>query len=384
MGGRSGRLGGLGAVRRPRSAALAGAGAALLALAGCATGGAAATPARSGPATPARAVATHGPLRVRSIRPGTAAGAVAGTTSVVVTYSIPPAAGAARPRISPAVPGRWTTSGATVTFHPDGAFPPFARVTVTVPAGTRAGDGAVLPRSVRGGFRVGGGSTAGLQQLLATLGYLPVRFSPDTPVPRTAAAEALVAFRPPAGHYRWRSGSWPATLRRLWHPGRPGVLTKGAVMAFEASHGLARDGIAGPQVWSALLRVAVAGRADPQPYDYAVASERSPETLTIWRDGRRVFHSLANTGIPQAPTATGTYPVYERLRRQVMRGRFDGQRYADPVQFVAYFHGGDAVHYIARTSYGYPQSLGCVELPLRAAARAWPLLGYGTLVTVAG
>jgi len=31
---------------------------------------------------------------------------------------------------------------------------------------------------------------------------------------------------------------------------------------------------------------------------------------------------------------------------------------------------------------GGPQSLGCVELPLAAAAQAWPYLTYGSLVTV--
>ena len=40
------------------------------------------------------------------------------------------------------------------------------------------------------------------------------------------------------------------------------------------------------------------------------------------------------------------------------------------------------MHYIARGSYGYPQSLGCVELPYSAAAAAYPYLPYGTLVTV--
>jgi hypothetical protein len=49
---------------------------------------------------------------------------------------------------------------------------------------------------------------------------------------------------------------------------------------------------------------------------------------------------------------------------------------------VAYFRAGEAVHYFPRGSYGFPQSLGCVELPLDAAARAWPYLTYGSLVTV--
>jgi hypothetical protein len=62
----------------------------------------------------------------------------------------------------------------------------------------------------------------------------------------------------------------------------------------------------------------------------------------------------------------------------------DGSSYADPVEFVAYFDSGEAVHYFPRGSYGSPQSLGCVELPIAAAARAWPYLTYGSLVTVTG
>jgi hypothetical protein len=35
-----------------------------------------------------------------------------------------------------------------------------------------------------------------------------------------------------------------------------------------------------------------------------------------------------------------------------------------------------------RGSFGTPQSLGCVELPLAAAAKVWPYTPIGTLVTV--
>jgi lipoprotein-anchoring transpeptidase ErfK/SrfK len=60
----------------------------------------------------------------------------------------------------------------------------------------------------------------------------------------------------------------------------------------------------------------------------------------------------------------------------------DGSHYADPVSWVSYFNGGDAVHYFPRGSFGYPQSLGCVELPYSKAKEAYPYLPYGTLVTV--
>jgi lipoprotein-anchoring transpeptidase ErfK/SrfK len=52
------------------------------------------------------------------------------------------------------------------------------------------------------------------------------------------------------------------------------------------------------------------------------------------------------------------------------------------VSWVSYFNGGDAVHYFPRGSFGFPQSLGCVELPYTAAKQAYPYLPYGTLVTV--
>jgi hypothetical protein len=35
-----------------------------------------------------------------------------------------------------------------------------------------------------------------------------------------------------------------------------------------------------------------------------------------------------------------------------------------------------------RASFGTPQSLGCVELPLASAAKVWPYTPIGTLVTV--
>ena len=93
----------------------------------------------------------------------------------------------------------------------------------------------------------------------------------------------------------------------------------------------------------------------------------------------------ANTGIPEAPTAEGTYPVYEKLPFQIMQGTNpDGSQYADPVSWVSYFNGGDAVHYFDRGSYGWPQSLGCVELPESSAETAYRYLSYGSLVTVTG
>ena len=93
--------------------------------------------------------------------------------------------------------------------------------------------------------------------------------------------------------------------------------------------------------------------------------------------------TLANTGIAAAPTAIGTFPVYIRYRNQVMTGTDPtGTTYADPVQYVSYFNSGDAIHFMPRAEYGYPQSVGCVEIPLGPASVIWQYTYYGSLVTV--
>ena len=73
-----------------------------------------------------------------------------------------------------------------------------------------------------------------------------------------------------------------------------------------------------------------------------------------------------NTGIASAPTASGTYPVFEHLPVTTMSGTNpDGSHYSDPgIQYVSYFNGGDALHAFTRAQYGFPQSLGCVEMDL--------------------
>jgi peptidoglycan hydrolase-like protein with peptidoglycan-binding domain len=213
-----------------------------------------------------------------------------------------------------------------------------------------------------------------LQQLLARWGYLPVSFQ------ARAGEQPLYVASPRRGRFTWRFDA-PAELRSQWQPGVYGTVTRGAVMSFEADHGLAIDGVAGRRVWLALLGKRPAKRA---AYTYALVRESSPETITIYQTGHQTFSSPANTGIPQAPTALGTYPVYLRYTSTTMQGTNpDGTHYDDPgVPWVSYFNGGDAVHGFLRASYGSPQSLGCVELPYSAAQTAYELMNYGTLVTV--
>ncbi len=63
----------------------------------------------------------------------------------------------------------------------------------------------------------------------------------------------------------------------------------------------------------------------------------------------------------------------------------NGQKYDDPaIPWIAYFNGGDAIHGYPRPGYGYPQSNGCVELPIGHAESMFTSGDdwYGTLVHV--
>jgi peptidoglycan hydrolase-like protein with peptidoglycan-binding domain len=203
-------------------------------------------------------------------------------------------------------------------------------------------------------------SVVQLQKELAALGYLPLT---DT--------------------FQWRFNE-PPTLKSLWKEGSYNVMTKGAVMEFQSMSHLVVDGITGPQTWRALDNAYQKKKMNPDGYTYVVVSEKSPETLQVWHDGKLVLTSLANTGIAQMPTVLGTFPVYLRYLSQTMSGTNpDGTHYSDPgVPYVNYFNGGDAIHGFTRKSYGFPQSLGCVELPVAQAKIAWNYIHYGTLVTV--
>jgi peptidoglycan hydrolase-like protein with peptidoglycan-binding domain len=337
----------------------------------------------------AAAKTSAAPLQLTSATPARSNTRVNGTAPIEIHFSAAVAADSPMPSVKPAVAGTWLGAGtSTLQFVPSVGFKQLTRVTVTIPGGTagvRSASGGLLASPVRLRFRTGSYQTARLDQLLAQLGYLPLTWTATagaTPV-TGAAAQLAAAYAPPRGQFSWKPG-YPSTLPEFWHGGSTsGLILKGAVMAFESEHGLAIDGIAGPEVWSALFKAAAKGQANTNGYTYAIASEANPETLTIWHDGHQVLQSLANTGIPAAPTTIGTAPVYLRYYTQIMRGKNpDGTKYADRVYYVSYFRNGEAVHYYLRGSYGFPQSLGCVELPMSEAKLAWPYLTYGSLVTV--
>jgi peptidoglycan hydrolase-like protein with peptidoglycan-binding domain len=293
------------------------------------------------------------------------------------------------PTLQPALPGRWTTvDDHTLVFQPSGTGAPFdtnlvVRFPVALLVAGATGATANTTTSLR--LAVAPASFLRLQQLLAQEGYLPLDWTPTTTVVQeTMRSELAAAVDAPSGEFRWRYPNTPHELRELWTPGKPNQITRAAVMMFQDEHHLAVDGIAGPKVWNAALADAVAGKRRTAGYSYVYVHRSVPQLLTLWHNGHTVLTSPGNTGMPAAPTALGTWPVFEHIPVGRMSGTNpDGSRYNDPgIRWISYFHGGEALHAFNRASFGTPQSLGCVELPLAAAAELWPYTPIGTLVNI--
>ena len=385
-----------------RGLALTAGSAAMVLVAGVAIVAFASPGSHAAPASPAQAAAVAKQdqpavaLQMLSVTPAAGAKGVNGAAPIRVQFSAPLAANTPMPTLSPHITGSWQVEGDTAVFTPAVGYLQDSKVKLTIPGGPNgmisvggasAGAGGLLASNVTQTFTTGSFSTLRLQELLSQLGYLPLTWTPKSKTvisPSNANAELAAAYHAPAGTFSWKSG-YPSALTNQWKAGSANILDVGAVRAFESVTGLTMDGVAGKTVWSDLFTAVAKGKNNPNGYTYALASQYSPETITIWHNGHVVLKSLVNTGIAASPTVDGTFPVYLRFYFSYMKGTNpDGTKYDDPVYYANYFNGGDAVHQFARGSYGWYQSLGCVELPWDAAKTAYSYLSYGSLVTVTG
>jgi peptidoglycan hydrolase-like protein with peptidoglycan-binding domain len=314
------------------------------------------------------------PLKVVSVKPHK----LHPMSAITVTFASPLSDESPPPTLAPWVPGSWARAGSTAVFTPKRAYPPDAAMTVSVARTPGARSKPVATR------KTPNGSLLGAEQILARLHYLPLTTSVAPPADATAAADAV--YTPPAGRFRWRYPNVPSVLKHGWSPGKDGIVVRGAVIAFQHQAGLPLDGSIGAHTWHALLKAEDAGKMDPDKYSFVSADLYLPQRLSVWVNGRTVLTSPVNGGVAAAPTPLGTYPVYERFTSTTMSGTNpDGTKYKDPgVPWVNYFSGGSAVHGFPRASYGFPQSVGCLELPIPTAAVVYKLINYGTLVNVSG
>jgi peptidoglycan hydrolase-like protein with peptidoglycan-binding domain len=332
--------------------------------------------------------AAHAPVALADPAPGTK---IAPSAELRLTLSKPinEALRSKLPRVTPATQGRWRRIDShTLAFQPSGFGAPMgSTLNVELPrrlaVATASGRGLSETSRIR--WTVRPASILRLHQLLAQAGYLPVTWSSNgADVAHTPAAEAAAAVDPPRGTFSWRYPNTPSELRGQWSAGQATPITRGAVMKFQDTHHLTVDAVAGPAVWKALLADVLAGKRNASGYSYVYVHRNLPQQMTLWHNGRVVLRSPGNTGVPSAPTKLGTFQVFEHIAQGTMSGTNpDGSHYNDPgIKWISYFNGGDALHAFPRASFGTPQSLGCVELPLAAAAKVWPYTPIGTLVTI--
>jgi hypothetical protein len=319
---------------------------------------------------------------------------ISASTPIEITFSktVKKVLGSEKPKLSPEVDGKWSQPNPhTLKFVPAGfGFPLAGDVKVELPEESEIvqADGTTKNASEIA-WEVPAGSEARLQQMLAELGYLPYKFTGEIVKKTPEAQVAAATTETPKGHFTPRWSNTPSGLKELWQ-GEREVLIEGALMSYQERNGLEIDGVAGVEVWQSLMQSVIDGNAKPEKgaangYTWVPVSEASPESVNVWHNGKWVLKDIAaNTGIPGAETELGTHNVYLRYEETTMSGENpDGTKYNDPgIMWVSYFYGGDALHAFDRASYGSPQSLGCVEMPLEDAGAVWPYTPIGTPVTV--
>jgi len=309
-----------------------------------------------------------------------------GTDPLTVTLSAPVAPGSPSPTLNPKIAGSWRVIGDSEVFTPASTLQPCASYALTVWARTSSTGHAELARKQTIGLHVQCPPLAGLQQALARLGYLAAKLHPRYIVHIPGGAEtrreaAEHAFDPPRGALAPDPTDAPPVQM-----GQLDETTRGALEVYQADRGLHVSGEADSATWASVLYDETNDRRDRQPYTWVSVSESLPETLALHRGHRVVFTTPVNTGVPGAETAQGSFPIYSRYVSTTMSGTdVDGTKYVVPdVPWVNYFNGGDAVHGYPRSSYGFPQSNGCVELPIEAARTVFGMLAIGDIVVVKG
>jgi hypothetical protein len=143
--------------------------------------------------------------------------------------------------------------------------------------------------------------------------------------------------------------------------------TRDAVLAFQKVEDLARDGVAGPAVWRALLS---ARTPRPATRGTHIEVDKTRQVLLEVRKGRvkKVIHvSTGATG----NTPVGSWHIYRKTPGSNALGMY----------YSLYFLRGFAIHGYASVP-PYPASHGCVRLPLWFAPRIYARWPVGAKVRV--
>ena len=155
--------------------------------------------------------------------------------------------------------------------------------------------------------------------------------------------------------------------------GKLGPRTRDAITAFQQSHGLAPDGIAGPQTLGKLRTAGVPRHGTNGPPRRIEIHRAKGVTLLVENGSvKRVIHSSAGKRGHETPV--GSYRIQRKLLRDWSRP------YKTWMPYASYFHAGYALHEGVVPTY--PASHGCVRVPSWDAAEVYRFATVGTTVVV--
>jgi len=111
----------------------------------------------------------------------------------------------------------------------------------------------------------------------------------------------------------------------------------------------------------------------------------SRQVVTLYENGQAVLSSLTSTGARGDETPTGTYAVQYKIASTRMQGTTNSGVYYDvlDVPWVLVFWGNYTIHGAYwRRGFGFPQSAGCVSLPVPFAKQVYDWAPLGTPVVI--
>ncbi|NMP24922.1 hypothetical protein, partial [Sulfobacillus harzensis] len=160
------------------------------------------------------------------------------TAPIDVTFSAPVRrSGLAQWSMAPTVAGHWhQVTDRTWQFQPTShGWAPDTTLVLHLPEGKHglvARDGAQLARASQTlTVQLPEGTTLRLQQWLAELGYLPVRWTSAAGAHTSPGWDSV--YQPPTGQFTWRYPAVPTALKSLWNPRYWTAMTQAAVIAFQ-------------------------------------------------------------------------------------------------------------------------------------------------------
>lgn len=182
--------------------------------------------------------------------------------------------------------------------------------------------------------------------------------------------------------WQWDASSVPKQLIALTPNGNNSIIYKGAIMAFLHQTNI---GIDSYNLHELLKEVYHHGLFKAEKtFVWVLVSQTQPQTLKAWQAGQWILETNVNTGVDNT-TPDGNFIIYSRHKYYPMKGIFPitNKPYFDKkVPYVNFFNGAEAIHGFHRYAYGYPQSAGCVELPINNAKRLYKILYVGAIVTI--